>query len=60
MAGSDFEPGIGRARSKESSNYNQGKSGGKVMIKKGPAVGNTSGNAMKGGAITSPTRGKLK
>ena len=54
------ESGISRARSKEKSNYSQGKSGAKVPIKAGPAVGNTSGNAMKGGAITKPTRGKLK
>lgn len=56
----DAESGLARARSKESNNYSQGKSGSKVMTKKGPAVGSASGNAMKGGAITSPTRGKLK
>ena len=54
------ESGLSRARSKETSNYKQGRSGAKVPIKKGPAVGNASGNPMKGGAITKPTRGKLK
>ena len=54
------EAGISRARSKEKNNYNQGKSGAKVPIKKGPAVGNASGNATKGGGITQATRGKFK
>ena len=54
------EAGISRARSKEKNNYNQGKSGSKVITKKGPAVGNTSGNTIKGGGITEATRGKFK
>ena len=54
------EAGISRARSKEKNNYNQGKSGAKVPIKKGPAVGNTSGNTIKGGGVTQATRGKFK
>lgn len=54
------EAGLSRARSKEKNNHAQGKSGSKVMTKSGPAVGNTKGNAMKGGAITKPTRGKLR
>ena len=57
---SDFEPGLKRARSKESNNHSQGRSGSKVMTKSGPAVGNAKGNSMKGGAITKPTRGKLR
>jgi len=57
---SDFESGLGRARSKEKNNYPQGKTGAKVMTKSGPAVGNAKGNAMRGGAITKPTRGKLR
>ena len=56
----DQESGLARARSKESSNYAQGKSGAKVPIKSGPAVGSAKGNAMKGGGITQATRGKLK
>lgn len=54
------ESGLGRARSKEKSNYSQGKSGSKVPMKSGPAVGHASGNTIKGGGITKPTRGKLK
>ena len=54
------EAGISRARSKEKNNYNQGKSGSKVKTLKGPAVGSTSGNQIKGGGITEPTRGKFK
>ena len=57
---SDRETGISRARSKEKNNYNQGKSGSKVITKSGPAVGNTSGNQIKGGGITEATRGKFK
>ena len=54
------EAGLARARSKETNNYNQGKSGSKVQMKSGPAVGNASGNAIKGGGITERTKGKLK
>ena len=57
---SDFEPGLGRARSKEKNNQSGGRSGSKVMTKSGPAVGRAKGNAMKGGAITRATRGKLR
>lgn len=57
---SDHESGLGRARGKETNNHKQGRSGTKVMTKSGPAVGNAKGNAMKGGGITKPTRGKLR
>lgn len=54
------EAGIARARGKEKNNYNQGKTGAKVPMKSGPAVGRASGNSMKGGGITEAARGKLK
>lgn len=54
------EAGLNRARSKETNQHSQGRSGGKVPMKSGPAVGNTSGNKIKGGGITKPTRGKLR
>ena len=44
---------------KETSNQPQGRSGCKVPMKTGPAVGKAKGNPLKGGAITKPTRGKL-
>lgn len=56
----EMEPGLKRARGKETNNYKQGRSGSKVMTKAGPAVGNTKGNSTKGGGITKPTRGKLR
>lgn len=44
---------------KETNNYPQGKSGGKVKTMSGPAKGHASGNRIKGGGITEATRGKL-
>ena len=43
---------------KETNNHPQGKTGSKVKIVNGPAVGNTSGNATKKGGVMQPTRGK--
>lgn len=53
------EAGLSRARSKETSNQSGGKSGAKVPMKSGPAVGRAKGNPIKGGGVTKPTRGKL-
>lgn len=42
----------GKARYREINNYPQGRTGSKVMTKKGPAVGNTKNpNPTKGGGI---------
>lgn len=47
-----------RYTKKEVNNQKQGKSGGKVMRKSGPAVGKASGNKTKSGGIFRPTKGK--
>jgi hypothetical protein len=54
------ESGLSRVSSKETTNQKAGRSGSKNPIKKGPAVGHTSGNPTKGGGITQGTRGKFK
>jgi hypothetical protein len=45
---------------KETNNYNQGKSGGGVKKNPGPAKGRGSGNPTSGGAITTPTKSKMR
>lgn len=43
---------------REINNHKQGRSGSKVKTINGPATGQTSGNATKGGGVMQKTRGK--
>ena len=49
---------VSKVNVKETNNHPQGRSGAKVKIVNGPAVGNTSGNPTKSGGIMEPTKGK--
>ena len=49
---------VNKVKYRETNNQTGGKSGSKVKIVKGPAVGHASGNATKGGGIMQPTKGK--
>lgn len=51
---------VTRVKFTEKNNYPQGRSGSKVKIINGPAVGSTSGNPTKGGGVMQKTRGKRK
>lgn len=51
---------VNKVKYSETNNYPQGRSGSKVRIISGPAVGNTSGNATKSGGIMEPTKGRKK
>lgn len=49
----------GKVKYRETNNYKQGRTGGKVKTINGPAVGNTrQGNPTKKGGIFRPTKGK--
>lgn len=49
---------VSKVKYRETNSQPGGKSGSKVKMKKGPAVGHSSGNATKGGGIMQPTKGR--
>lgn len=49
---------VARVPFREVNNHKQGRTGSKVKIISGPAVGRTSGNPTKRGGVMTPTKGK--